>query len=222
VTAGLVLAVTAGGWLTGAHPAHSGQRGASGSGSTVTSPAPTRHAPTAPARTEGPAHAITPAVHGSAAPGIPLTLTITTPDGRRILTAPIDALTATQTPTGSWAPVNPPTRTHAVWVTQTAQPAAPSVGTTAIYGHACIGYTCVFDTAVTTPTGATITLRTTRAVLTYRVDTITQYPKTGTRALTSRPNTPNQLILVTCAYHPDHTTTNNLVITATLATAHNA
>jgi LPXTG-site transpeptidase (sortase) family protein len=106
-------------------------------------------------------------------------------------------------------------------VSQSALPAAPSTGTTAIYGHACIGYACVFNHAVNTPLGSTVTLETRRAVLRYRVISITQYPKAGARSLASRPNAADELILVTCAYRPDRTTVDNLVLVAALVTARN-
>ena len=146
-------------------------------------------------------------------------VSVDSPQGSRILSAPVDPLAATRNPDGSWAPVNPPTRSHAVWLSQSAYPAAPSTGTTALYGHACIGYACVFDKAVHTPLGSTVTLRTTHTVLRYHVVAISQYPKVGAQSLASRPNTPNELVIVTCAYRPDHTTINNLVITATLVAA---
>lgn len=108
---------------------------------------------------------------------------------------------------------------RAVWMTQSAMPAAPSTGTTAIYGHACIGLTCAFNNVVGTPAGSTVILRTGTAVLRYRVVSLTQYPKVGAQSLGSRQNIANQLLLITCAYGSDGSSVNNLVLIATLTGA---
>lgn len=160
-------------------------------------------------------------VRGAAAPNVPTMLTIDSPQGRAILSAPIDPMAASHNQDGSWAPIEPPSLSRAVWMSQSAPPAAPSSGTTAIYGHACIGLSCVFNNAVNTPLGSIVTLETNRTVLRYRVVSITQYPKTGAASLASRPNIANQLLLITCAYRPDQSSVNNLVIVATLIAAGN-
>jgi LPXTG-site transpeptidase (sortase) family protein len=158
---------------------------------------------------------------GSARPAPPVMVTIESPQGQQILSAPVDPLSASRNTDGSWAPIDPPSTSRAVWMSQSALPAAPSTGTTAIYGHACIGFTCVFNDAVKTPVGSTVIVETDRTVLRYRVSSVTQYPKTGAQSLASRASTANELILVTCAYRPDDSSVNNLVVNANLVTADN-
>jgi LPXTG-site transpeptidase (sortase) family protein len=158
-------------------------------------------------------------VRGTVQPATPSAVIIDSPHGRPVLSAPVDPLAASRNPDGSWAPIDPPSLSHAVWMSQSAAPAAPSTGTTAIYGHACIGLACAFNNAFRTRLGSTVTLETRRTELRYRVSAITQYPKTGARSLASRPNIANELLLITCAYRPDHTSVNNLVITANLIAA---
>jgi LPXTG-site transpeptidase (sortase) family protein len=213
VIAAIVLAISAGGWFAG-------------TGSHAPPTPPTTPAGTLPvnrsvsrgaAPESGSQRGL--GVRGTAPPGIPVMLTVASPNGSRILSGPVDPIAATRRPDGSWAPINPPTRSHAVWVSQSAIPAAPSTGTTAVYGHACIGYACVFNDAVRIPPGSTVTIRTQRSVLRYQVVSVIQYPKTGTTSLASRPNLANELILVTCAYRPDHTTVDNLVLVARLVAA---
>lgn len=145
-----------------------------------------------------------------------MSLTIASPQGRLILSAPIDPMAAQHNPDGSWAPITPPSLTRAVWMTQSAMPAAPSTGTTAIYGHACIGLTCAFNNVASTPPQSTVTVQTRTAALRYRVTALTQYPKLGAQSLGSRRDVANQLLLITCAYRPDGSSTNNLVLVATL------
>jgi LPXTG-site transpeptidase (sortase) family protein len=160
-----------------------------------------------------------PGVRGKAGPATPTAVTIDSPDGRRVLSAPVDPLAASRNPDGTWAPIDPPSLSRAVWMTQSAPPAAPSTGTTAIYGHACIGLACAFNNAFRARLGSTVTVETARTELRYRASAIAQYPKTGAESLASRPNIANELLLITCAYRPDHTSVNNLVITATLIAA---
>jgi hypothetical protein len=152
----------------------------------------------------------------AAPPASPTSVTIDSPQGTTILSAPIDPLTAQRNPDGSWAPVKPPSLTRAVWMTQSAMPAAPSTGTTAVYGHACIGLTCAFNNVASTPANSIVIVRTNTATLRYRVVSLTQYPKTGAQSLGSRQDMANQLLLITCAYHSDGSSTNNLVLIATL------
>jgi LPXTG-site transpeptidase (sortase) family protein len=157
-----------------------------------------------------------PGVTGTVRPATPTRVTVYSPQGERILSAPVDPLRASRNPDGSWAPIDPPSLAGAVWMSQSAAPAVPSKGTTAIYGHACIGFRCAFNNASRAPLGSTVTIETGRSEVRYRIRAITQYPKTGAGSLTSRPNVANELILVTCAYRRDHSSVNNLVLVADL------
>lgn len=210
VIAAIVAVVAASGWFAGSG---SQRRQVADSGHSVVTLAP----PSAARSAAGAAS--TSRVPGTARPAAPVLVTVDSPQGTRILSAPVDRFTASRNSDGTWAPVKPPTRSRAVWLTQSAAPAAPSGGTTAIYGHACIGIACVFDNAVRTTPGSTVILQTDRTVLRYRVSSIQQYPKVGALSLSSRPNHANELILVTCAYRSDQTSIDNLVITATLLDA---
>lgn len=149
-------------------------------------------------------------------PATPTDVTIESPQGKAILSAPVDPITAHRNSDGTWAPVSPPSLTRAVWMTQSAMPAAPSTGTTAIYGHACIGFTCSFNNVANTPPNSTVIVKTRTAVLRYRVVSLIQYPKAGSQSLGSRRDIADQLLLITCAYHPDGSSTNNLVLVASL------
>lgn len=149
-------------------------------------------------------------------PATPTNVTVVSPQGRQILSAPIDPMTAQRNPDGSWVPISPPSLMRAVWMTQSAMPAAPSTGTTAIYGHACIGLLCAFDNLVNTPPQSIVTVQTRTGALHYRVISVMQYPKAGAQSLGSRQNIANQLLLITCAYRSDGTSSNNLVLVATL------
>jgi LPXTG-site transpeptidase (sortase) family protein len=169
--------------------------------------------PAAPGRSSAGSRSAT---GGKASPAAPMNVTVDSPQGGLILSAPVDPMAAQHDPDGSWAPITPPSLTRAVWMTQSAMPAAPSSGTTAIYGHACIGLTCAFNSVANTPTGSTVTVHTSTAILRYRVVSMTQYPKVGAQSLGSRRDAANQLLLITCAYHPDGSSTNNLVLIATL------
>lgn len=156
------------------------------------------------------------ATRDKVSPATPMSVTVDSPQGRLILSAPIDPMAAQHNPDGSWAPITPPSLTRAVWMTQSAMPAAPSTGTTAIYGHACIGLTCAFNNVASTPPGSTVTVQTSTALLRYQVTSLTQYPKVGARSLGSRRDIANQLLLITCAYRADGSSANNLVLVATL------
>ena len=149
----------------------------------------------------------------------PTALIIRSPQGRRILTAPVDPLAAHRTSAGSWAAFTPPSLTRAAWMSQSASPASPPTGATAIYGHACLGIDCVFNNLHATRIGSTLIVETHSAVFRYRVISLRQYPKSGANSLASRANTPGEVLLITCAYRPDHTSVNNLVVTATLRAA---
>jgi hypothetical protein len=151
-----------------------------------------------------------------ASPATPTDVTIDSPQGTPILSAPIDPMTAQRNADGSWASITPPSLTRAVWMSRSAMPAAPSKGTTAIYGHACIGLICAFNNVVNTPRNSTVIVRTRAAVLRYRVTSLTQYPKVGAQSLESRRDIANQLLLITCAYRSDVTSANNLVLVAIL------
>lgn len=76
--------------------------------------------------------------------------------------------------------------------------------------------TCAFNGAAKTPLRSTVIVQTRTATLRYRVISLMQYPKVGTQSLASRRDIANQLLLITCAYRPDGTSANNLVLIATL------
>lgn len=225
VIAATLVVITAGWQLTSttsgsAAPASGGpaaaaksEAGAQTQGSAAGHPAQRQGAGTKPAGSKPGA-----GVRGSAPPATPVKVIISS-RGRRVLSAPVDPMAATRNPDGSWAPIKPPHLSRAVWMSQSAPPAAPSTGTTAIYGHACIGFPCAFNNAVRARVGSTVTLETARSVLRYRVNAVVQYPKSGARSLTSRPNVPNELLLVTCAYRADESSVNNLVLVADLVSA---
>jgi len=79
---------------------------------------------------------------------------------------------------------------------------------------------CAFDALVDVHPGDTATLTTNAGVLTYRITSLIKYPKTGPRSLASKRSVPNELMLVTCAYQPDSSSLDNLVVTATLIASH--
>lgn len=117
---------------------------------------------------------------------------------------------------GTWGLLNPPDLSRGVWLTQSTVPASPSSGTTAIYGHACQGKTCVFDALVAVRAGDTAIITTGSGVLTYQINSLTKYPKSGPGSLASKQSVPNELMLVTCAYEPDSSSLDNLVATGML------
>jgi len=149
----------------------------------------------------------------------PTAVTVVDSRGRVLVSAPVDPMQALINPDGSWGRMNPPSLSRAVWETQSAAPGNPSAGTTALYGHACLGAACAFNGVAKVAADSVVILRTGRGVLRYRVTALQRYPKTGPDSLASKISRPNELMLVTCAYEPDSSSLDNLVLTATFVSA---
>jgi LPXTG-site transpeptidase (sortase) family protein len=167
-----------------------------------------------PARTSSPRQA-----RQAVRPAAPVGLTVRSSAGRVLLQVAVDPMAAPINTDGTWGLVRPPNLNRVVWLTQSTLPASPSPGTTAIYGHACQGITCAFDALVDVEAGDTVILTTGAGVLTYRINALIKYPKSGPGSLASKRSVPNELMLVTCAYQPDSSSLDNLVATGTLITS---
>jgi LPXTG-site transpeptidase (sortase) family protein len=106
-------------------------------------------------------------------------------------------------------------------VVQAAYPAAPSTGTTYIYGHACHHHVCPFTNLKNAAVGDPVVVTTPSGVLSYRITRIGLSP----RSADSLPNwaalstTPNRLVLVTCQFEQGDLSVNNIVVAASLASA---
>lgn len=124
---------------------------------------------------------------------------------------------------GSHQLVDPPHNTArqwntASWIEQATNPAQPSRGSAYLYGHACQFIDCAFNDLVDARVGNIAKIITRDATQTYRVDRIGFGPKTAS----SLPDwaaditVPNRIVLVTCAYQPDGSSPNNLIVIAHL------
>ncbi len=176
--------------------------------SSPTSPSPTSTAPTSP-----------PVIVPSAPGFPPFRLVVAT--GRGDLPARVVGMDV-----ASGEPVDPPHGTAAEWntavfVRAAAYPAAPSTGTTYVYGHACRWHTCPFTELRRVKVGDRIRVQVATGQLTYRVSRIGLSPRSATylpswaRDSTVR----DRIVLVTCAFEPDDTSVNNIVVVATLVSA---
>lgn len=133
--------------------------------------------------------------------------------------AAVDSVTGIRLPNGAWQPIDPPSTARAVWLTQSALPGPASKGTTVLYGHACQGMACVFNELLKIEVGDDIELDTVQDRLTYRVTEQIELPKSGPASLATRPSIAKELLLVTCAYQPDGSSADNLVVVAHLVHA---
>ena len=120
-------------------------------------------------------------------------------------------------------PVDPPHTTAAewstaVWVRQSAYPSAQSTGTSYIYGHACHYHQCAFTQLKDARIGDLVRLALPSGVLTYQVERTGLSPKSASAlpAWASDSTVPNRVVLVTCAFEQGDTSTNNIVVVATL------
>jgi sortase family protein len=106
----------------------------------------------------------------------------------------------------------------AAWVRQAAYPAAPSTGTTYIYGHACHHHVCPFTDLKDASLGDAVVVTTPTGVLNYGITRI----GLSSRSARSLPNwasdstVTNRIVLVTCEYELGDTSVNNIVVVASL------
>jgi hypothetical protein len=120
-------------------------------------------------------------------------------------------------------PVDPPHQTAAqwntaAWVRQSAYPSAKSAGTSYVYGHACHHHVCAFSRLLDAQLGDQVTVATTSAHLTYRIERVGLSPKSATAlpSWAADSTVPGRLVLVTCAYESGDTSTDNIVVVARL------
>lgn len=123
-------------------------------------------------------------------------------------------------------PVDPPHATAQEWATavfveNAAYPASPSTGTTYVYGHACRTHVCPFTGLYRVTAGDAVRVEVVGGVLTYRVERTGRSPRSAAFlpdwARDSRVR--NRIVLVTCAYDADGSSSDNLVVTASLVAA---
>lgn len=129
------------------------------------------------------------------------------------ISAPVESISV-----ASNQPVDPPRWNTAAWVEQSSYPSARSRGTSYIYGHACHHHVCSFTRLKDAALGDAVSITTTSARLTYRITRIGLSPKTASSlpAWASDSSVPNRLVLITCAYEQGDTSTENIILIATL------
>jgi hypothetical protein len=110
-----------------------------------------------------------------------------------------------------------------VWIRNASYPASPAAGTTYIYGHACRYHICPFsavqqnsDGGYTVQPGDTAVITTPTESLTYQVCAVGKSPKQGGDAIQPACGRTVDLDIVTCGYAADDTSTENIIIAATL------
>lgn len=116
-------------------------------------------------------------------------------------------------------------RNTSVWVDASAFPAAPSSGTSYVYGHACTAKLCPFTALRRTPAGGytvqagdQILVSTSTAALSYRVCGVGSSPKSGDLVVPPCNGQRVDLVIVTCEYE-DGVSRDNLVVASTLVAA---
>ena len=132
-------------------------------------------------------------------------------------------MAATVRADGTAEPIDPPHHdaqqwNTAVWITQSAYPAAPATGPSYVYGHACHHHVCPFSRLTDVSVGNTVTVRTASSALTYRVCARGLSSKGGNLVVPVCPDAAAALVLVTCQFENGDTSTNNLVVVASLRT----
>lgn len=140
--------------------------------------------------------------------------------GQVLVNAPIDAIDRdlSQVPP---VPVKPPTADRAQWVREYGQPYPGATTAPGIYAHACLHIRCAFDGLRQVKNGDFITVYTTTGTLTYQAIQEDTFSKNGTGSVNSLSrDAPNELRLFTCAYAPDGSSPDNLVVTSLLVAAH--
>ncbi|MDQ6937418.1 MAG: sortase [Actinomycetota bacterium] len=140
--------------------------------------------------------------------------------------APVARFSATIHSDGTADPIDP---SHAnardwataAWIEQSAYPASPARAASYIYGHACHHHQCSFTHLSDAAVGDAITVTTSPSVLRYRVCASGLSPKTGNLVIPQCQPASVDLVLVTCAYEQGDTSTDNLIVVATLIGATN-
>ncbi len=119
--------------------------------------------------------------------------------------------------------VDPPHETAAewntaVWVKQSSYPAAPSKGTSYIYGHACHHHVCPFTSLHNASVGDQVIVTTASGTFTYRIARIGLSARSASSlpSWASDSTVPNRLVLVTCAFEQGDVSTDNIVVVAKL------
>jgi hypothetical protein len=122
--------------------------------------------------------------------------------------------------------VDPPHNTAqewdtAAWVVQAAYPAAPSTGTTYVYGHACHHHVCPFTDLKNAAVGDPVVVSTPSGALNYRIGRIGLSSRSADSLPSWAANStiPNRIVLVTCEYEQGDTSVNNIVVVANLESA---
>ncbi len=134
--------------------------------------------------------------------------------------AAVAPLSATIRSDGTPEPIDPPHSSArqwdtAAWIEQSAYPERPARGPSYIYGHACHYHVCPFTRLLNSRVGDTITVQTTAKPIRYRVCATGVSSKAGNLVVPTC-NSSTDLVLVTCQYEHGDTSTNNLVVVATM------
>ncbi|MCW2539796.1 MAG: hypothetical protein JWN95_1521 [Frankiales bacterium] len=138
------------------------------------------------------------------------------------IAVPVAPFTATVHPDGSADPIDPPHSNPrgwatAAWIAQSAYPSAPPSGTSYIYGHACHYHACSFTRLHDATPADNVVVRTSSSQLTYQICATGLSPKSGNLVVPACKNHAHvDLVLVTCQFEQGDTSTNNLVLAATL------
>jgi sortase (surface protein transpeptidase) len=100
-------------------------------------------------------------------------------------------------------------------------PAAPSTGTTYVYGHACHHHVCPFTNLKDATVGDPIVVTTPAGVLNYQINRIGLSPRSANSlpAWASDSTITDRIVLITCQYEQGDISTNNIVVAATLTSA---
>jgi hypothetical protein len=139
---------------------------------------------------------------------------------RGAINAVVAPLSATIRSDGTVEPIDPPHHNAqqwdtAAWIEQSAYPERPASGPSYIYGHACHYHLCPFTRLGDAHVGDTITVQSSSSPIGYRVCSVGVSSKAGN--LVQPPcSSGADLVLVTCQYERGDTSTNNLVVVATM------
>ncbi len=140
--------------------------------------------------------------------------------GRGNIRVAVAPLAATVGAGGAVEPIDPPHGSAqqwdtAAWIEQSAYPDRAARGPSYVYGHACHYHVCPFTRLVDSRVGDAIIVRSGAHRIRYRICSIGVSSKAGNLVLPAcAPGI--DLVLVTCQYELGDTSTNNLVVVATM------
>lgn len=136
------------------------------------------------------------------------------------ISALVNPLSATIRSDGSAEAIDPPHGNArqwdtAAWIEQSAYPATPPSGPSYIYGHACHYHLCPFTRLRDVQVGDAVTVQSAASPIRYRVCAVGVSSKAGNLVVPTCGSSAD-LVLVTCRFERGDTSTDNLVVVATV------